>query len=50
MTLTIRARIALTFALLALLLTVSGVLGFISTEKANSANRDTYRNKLAEST
>ncbi|MBN3858402.1 MULTISPECIES: methyl-accepting chemotaxis protein [unclassified Paraburkholderia] len=50
MTLTIRARIALTFALLAALLTISGVLGFISTEKANSANRDTYRNKLAEST
>ncbi|MBB3257307.1 methyl-accepting chemotaxis protein-1 (serine sensor receptor) [Paraburkholderia bannensis] len=50
MTLTIRARIALTFALLAALLTVSGVLGFISTQKANSANRDTYRNKLAEST
>ncbi|QGZ66785.1 methyl-accepting chemotaxis protein [Paraburkholderia acidisoli] len=50
MTLTIRARIALTFALLALLLTISGVLGFVSTEMANSANRDTYRNKLAEST
>ena len=50
MTLTIRTRIALTVTLLAVLLTISGVLGLISTNKANSANRDTYRNKLAAST
>ena len=50
MTLTIRTRIALTVSLLAALLAISGVLGLVSTNKANNANRDTYRNKLAEST
>ncbi|HTH59179.1 MAG TPA: methyl-accepting chemotaxis protein [Paraburkholderia sp.] len=50
MTLTIRTRIAFTVALLAALLTTTGVLGLVSTNEANGANRDTYHNKLAEST
>ncbi|CAM2151731.1 Methyl-accepting chemotaxis protein I [Pararobbsia alpina] len=48
--LTIRTRLAFTVALLALLLTLAGVLGMISTSKANRANRDTYGNKLAAAT
>lgn len=45
-TMSLQARIALTMALLAVLMTAIGVLGLTGTWRANRANQDTYQNKL----